>query len=156
VTIGAGTHLPAGLYVIIRQGDPANMIDDTTNLPALPDAGAGPASIVGFFVLPSSPSGTIVFVPTLAVAKHRRDGWDCLVARVWSDGAGTAGDDREAGFCGMGLGGDYNVGRAAEWLATRSAQWLRKNGIVFSLILARGRDRTRVTGHDSLDSREPK
>ena len=70
------------------------------------------------------------FVPTLAAAKHRRDRWASLVARVWSDGAVTAGDDREAGFCGMGLGGDYSVSRAAEWLATRSAQWLRKNGIV--------------------------
>jgi len=129
------------------------VIDDTTNLPPPIDTGSGPASIVGYVVLPSSPSGTIAFVPTLAAAKHRRDRWDWLVARVWSDGAVTAGDDRDAGFCGMGLGGDYNVGRAAEWLATRSAQWLRKNGIVFSLILARGRDRTRVTGHDS---REPK
>jgi hypothetical protein len=48
---------------------------------------------------------------------------------VWSGGTVTAGDDSEAGLCGMGLGGDYTVSRAAEWLAQRPARWLREQGI---------------------------
>jgi hypothetical protein len=85
-------------------------------------------SIVGYIVLPSSRVGTIAFVPTLEAAKQRGEGWD-WIARVWSDGTVTAGDDSEAGLCGMGLGGDYTVSRAAEWLAQRPARWLREQGI---------------------------
>jgi len=84
-------------------------------------------SIVGYIVLPSSRGGATTFVPTLEAAKQQGE-WD-WIARVWSDGTVTAGDDGEAGLCGMGMGGDYSVSRAAEWLAERPTWWLREKGI---------------------------
>jgi len=84
---------------------------------------------VGYIILPSSGTAEVIFVPTLDAAAQRRATWDWIVARVWSNGAVTAGDNLAAGHCTMGLGGDYSVSRAAEWLAQQPTTWLRELGI---------------------------
>jgi hypothetical protein len=84
-------------------------------------------SIVGYIVLPLSRAAVPVFAPTLEAAMQQGE-WD-WIARVWSDGTVTAGDQRDAGVCGMALGADYTVSSAAEWLCEQPASWLREKGI---------------------------
>jgi hypothetical protein len=84
-------------------------------------------SIVGYIVIPLAPVAVPAFFPTHEAAMQQGE-WD-WIARVWSDGTVTAGNDITAGVCGMGLGGDYTVSRAAEWLPEQPGFWLREIGI---------------------------
>ena len=67
------------------------------------------------------------FFPTIKATPLAGE-WD-WIARVRSDGTVTASNDITAGVCGMGLGGDYTVSRAAEWLPEQPEFWLREIGI---------------------------
>jgi hypothetical protein len=122
---------------MIDSGSPSAPIGAARNT----GAEAVASSIVGYIVLPSSDTAEPAFVPTLDAAEQRRAAWDWLIARVWSDGAVTPGDRREAGHCPMGLGGDYAVSRAADWLAQQPATWLLARGITASAPRERGEAR---------------
>jgi hypothetical protein len=59
--------------------------------------------IVGYIVIPLSRDGVPQFFPATKAAPRAGE-WE-WIARVRSDGTVTAGDQADAGVCGMGLGG---------------------------------------------------